>query len=170
MTILIVSIEHPFQLIEAETDTVELRKEKRSLEALLREEIERRQVQIIFEESSPAKATIAKFLADQSCPPILWRNIIMTKEERQAAGIADALQNRPSRPDDAMQRSIERRIPADAVREDFFVAQILQTTNHDEAVLVLLGDMHVVPVAEKLRARGHNVDIRNNLVPIKRWE
>jgi hypothetical protein len=69
MTILIVSIEHTFQLIEAETDTVELRKEKRSLEVLLREEIERRKVQIIFEESSPAKATIAKFLADQSCPP-----------------------------------------------------------------------------------------------------
>jgi hypothetical protein len=69
-----------------------------------------------------------------------------------------------------MERSIEKRIPADAVREDFFVAQILQTTNHDEAVLVLLGDMHVVPVAEKLRARGHNVDIRNDLVPIKRWE
>jgi len=170
MNILIVSIEHPFQLIEAETDTVELQKEKRSLEVLLSEEIERRKVQIILEESSPAKATIAKCLADQSCPPILWRNIIMTKEERQAAGIADALQNRPSRPDDAMERSIEKRIPADAVREDFFVAQILQATNHDESVLVLLGDMHVVPVAEKLRARGHNVDIRNDLVPIKRWE
>jgi hypothetical protein len=65
---------------------------------------------------------------------------------------------------------IEHRIPADALREDFFVNQVLEANGSDGEVLVLLGDMHVMPVAEKLRSMGHTVDVRHELVPVKRWE
>lgn len=68
-----------------------------------------------------------------------------------------------------MEFTIEERIPADEVREDYFAARILSAEKAHGDVIVLLGDMHVLPVADKLKASGHTVEILAELVPIKRW-
>jgi hypothetical protein len=95
----------------------------------------------------------------------------MDKHERKAEGIFEALENRPWRFDPINPtEQIEKRIPEDDVREDFFIQEILQAKNANGGVLVLLGDMHVMPVAEKLRAMGHTVTTRHELVTVKRWE
>jgi len=171
MIILIISIDHFLQLTEAQTDSVNRRKLKLALRALLETHIAKRRVSGIFEESLPRKMTIACQLAGQRTHPIPWRNIIMTEDERKEAGIFEELRNRPARLDlSDPTMEIEKRIPADDVREDFFIKEILKADEADGEVLVLLGDMHVIPVAEKLRALGHTVNTRHELTPVKRWE
>lgn len=127
-------------------------------------DLERRKV---CEEASRTKESIAHRLSIEYQLP--WHSIDMDECERRAAGILDALRNRPSSPDDKHERTINVRIPADAIREDHFVEQILQECHDKDNVLVLQGDLHVEATAEKTRARGHNVSINATLVPVKRW-
>jgi uncharacterized protein YdeI (YjbR/CyaY-like superfamily) len=114
MNVLIISIEHTFQLISATDDAAEIKEKKQALERLLREEMSIRTYGCVLEESKREKLSIAKALADEHRPSVPWRNITMNEQERRTAGIAEALRNRPCRPDwDDLQRSIEFRIPAD---------------------------------------------------------
>jgi len=168
MIICIVSIDHYLQYVEAEADSDTLRASKERLRAILLELLGAGKVGVIFEESSPAKATIAQELAERSGVP--WQNISMTKEERVSAGIFEALQNRPGSPDlDDMNFWIEYRIPEDEIREAYFVRRIEEGTESDHKSLVLLGDMHVQEVADALSTRGHRVEIVQELVSKKRW-
>ena len=68
-----------------------------------------------------------------------------------------------------MSTSIEFRIPEDDTREDYFVQRIESLTTGEQAVLVLLGDMHVEAVATKLGARGHHVEYTQQLILKKKW-
>ncbi|HET6216086.1 MAG TPA: hypothetical protein VFE27_03645, partial [Acidobacteriaceae bacterium] len=98
----------------------------------------------VLEESKREKLSIAKALADEYRPSVPWRNITMNEQERRTAGIAEALRNRPCHPDwGDLPRSIEFRIPAGLIREDFFVGQIPTQLPPKGDLLVLLGDMHV---------------------------
>ena len=97
MMFCIVSIDHYLQYVEADSDNEALRALKVRLRSILEERLGRGTVGAIFEESSPAKPSIAQELAAASGIP--WHNICMTAEERVAAGIYDALQNRPGSPD-----------------------------------------------------------------------
>jgi hypothetical protein len=138
---------------------------------LLKAEIPERKVRFIAEESKIGKATSASTLASASNPQILWKNISMTDTERNAAGITDALKNRPGHPDDeTMTTWIERRIPEDEIREHFFIEQTLQGAGDAQSILMLLGDLHVDAVGEKLRKMGHRVSTNHALFPVKRWE
>jgi len=167
----IVSIDHKIQLLEAQSDTINRRTLKVKLRAILEEHLAEHQVAAVFEESLPTVMTIARELADQSNPKIPWDCILMDEGERRAEGIFEALDNRPSRPDpNNPNEEIEKRIPEDDIREDFFVRKILLAENAVGEVLVLLGDMHEMPVAQKLQARGHTVTSRHELVTGKRWE
>jgi hypothetical protein len=94
----------------------------------------------------------------------------MTDAERDAAGITDALKHRAGHPDETMERWIERRIPEDEIREDFFIQQTLQGAGDAQSVLMLLGDMHVDAVGDKLAKMGHHVSTNHDLCPVKRWE
>ena len=132
--------------------------QKDRLEALLLSEIPNRKVQFIAEESKIGKTTIASALAIASNPSIPWRNISMTEAERDAAGITEALKNRPGHPDyETMERWIESRIPEDEIREGFFIDQTLRGAGDAQSILMLVGDMHVDAVSEKLRQMGHSV-------------
>jgi hypothetical protein len=97
-------------------------------------------------------------------------NIMMTSAEREAAGIKEALENRPGHPDESMEHWIEYRIPEDDIRETFFVNQILVHADGSNSILLLLGDMHVEPVARQLERIGHTVTMNHDLIPVKRWE
>ena len=171
MTILIVSIDHKLQLTEATSDSVKRRTLKLALRTLLESHLAKHEVSAICEESLPSEMTIARELASQRTPQIPWNCIFMTVDERKTEGIFEALDNRswrfdPNNPNEM----IEKRIPEDDIREDFFVREILKANNAGGEVLVLLGDMHVIPVADKLRAMGHTVATRHELVTVKRWE
>lgn len=167
----IVAIDHGLQLQRAATDSTKTKAQKDQLEALLKAEIPRRQVRFIGEESKQGEVTIASALADAADPKIPWKNIDMTDPERDAAGITEALKHRPGHPDhDTMQTWIESRIPEDEIREDFFIDRTLKHAGGAQSVLMLLGDMHVDAVSEKLRKMGHRFTTNHDLFPIRRWE
>ena len=167
----IVAIDHGLQLQRVATDSTKTKAQKDQLEALLEAEIFRHQVRFIGEESKQGAVTITSALADAADPKIPWKNIDMTGPERDAAGIAEALKHRPGHPDsDTMQTWIESRIPEDEIREDFFISQTLRYAGDAQSILMLLGDMHVDSVAEKLRKLGHRVSTNHDLFPIRRWE
>jgi len=169
MNVIIIAIDHYLQLLESESDTMPLRASKTRLREILETQLRAGNVTRVFEESSPNKESIAARLAYLRDPRIPWDNIHMTEAERKAAGIYEALLNRPGSPDDAMEYTIEHRIPEDEVREEYFTSRILAETRPDSTVLVLIGDMHVLPIADRLRASGHTVEILSELVPVKRW-
>ncbi len=170
MNFWIVAVDHALQLIEEPDDSPEIKAQKNSLMTLLREEIPKRQVRFITEESIRTKMTIACALAKAYEPEIPWKNIVMTEAEREAAGIKEALKRRPGRLDEKAQRWIEFRIPEDEVRENFFVEETLNETGDAQSVLILLGDMHVESVGKKLTVMGHLVVTNHTLVPERRWE
>jgi hypothetical protein len=167
----IVAIDHGLQLLRDANDPTRTRAQKEQLEALLSAELPKRDVKFIAEESKRGKITIASALADVADPKIQWTNISMTDAERDALGITEALKHRPGHPDqETMQTWIESRIPEDEIREDFFIDQTLQHAGGAQSILMLLGDMHVDAVSEKLRQMGHRVSTNHDLFPVKRWE
>ncbi|WP_263357716.1 hypothetical protein [Acidicapsa ligni] len=170
MNVIIIAIDHYLQLLEADEDSEALRASKTRLREILEERFGPGQITAIFEESSLTKKSIADQLARRRDPRVPWQNICMTVEERRAAGIYEALNNRPGRRDDNMEYTIQARIPEDEVREDYFADHILAAEKTQGDVLVLVGDMHVEPVANRPRAKGHTIEILSELVPIRRWE
>ena len=171
MNVWIVAIDHELQLARGANDSIKIGGQKDQLEDLLRAEIPKRKVQFIAEESKIGKATIASALASTNDPKIPWKNISMSAAERDAAGITQALKNRPGHPDyETMERWIESRIPEDEIREDFFIEQTLRGLGGAQSILMLLGDMHVDAVGEKLEKMGHSVSSNHDLFPVKRWE
>ena len=171
MNVWIVAIDHFLQLSRAESDSDKLRAQKEHLEAILQAGISEWQIDFIAEESIVGGATIALDLANINSPAIPWINIIMTHDERDAVGIREALDNRPGGPDwETMTYWIEQRVPEDDVREDFFVERTLSQAQNARSVLMILGDMHVEAVGEKLRQRGYTVTTNHELCPVKRWE
>jgi hypothetical protein len=167
----IVAIDHGLQLVRDVKDSTKTTAQKERLEALLSAEIPQRKVQFIAEESKQREVTIASALANAADPKIPWKNISMTDTERDAAGIKEALKHRPGHPDhDTMQTWIESRIPEDEIREDFFIEETLKHAGGAQSILMMLGDMHVDAVSEKLRKMGHRVSTNHDLFPIRRWE
>jgi len=171
MDILIVAIDHELQLTREMEDSPQLASKKDKLIAILKNEIRERGIQFISEEADPKRKTIANTLAQEAEPPIPWKNIMMTDEERSAAGIKEALDSRPGHPDhETMAFWIEVRIPEDLVRENFFIEQTVEVATGSESILMLLGDAHVDAVAEKLTKMGHRVETNHDLIPVRRWE
>jgi hypothetical protein len=172
MHILIISIDHFVQreITGPERDSLHVR--KRLLESLLSQEIPKRAVQFIAEEADPKYRTIAQRLADNHDPRIPWKNIIMTEGERKRAHIYQAMRNRPTRNEQRGNEivEIERRIPEDDIREEFFARSILDSTSRFSSVLTLCGDMHVQALKDKLLAAGHEVEVNDSLITDKRWE
>jgi len=87
MNFWIVAIDHELQLPKDVGDPPKRTEQKERLEALLKEEIPKRKVRLVTEESKQGKATIASQIASANNPPIPWRNISMTDAQRDAAGI-----------------------------------------------------------------------------------
>lgn len=170
MKVIIVSIDHTLQLAEGWADTETMRLRKLELRRLLLGIFEKNKICMIFEESARDRRTIALELAEDHDPKIPWKNIVMTPEERRAAGIFEALQARPSRPDFDDMSTIESRIPEDEVREEFFAEEIKQSKGLDGVALALLGDMHVGAVADRLSQGEFDVTICSEMITKKQWE
>jgi hypothetical protein len=170
MDVWIVAIDHGLQLARDTNDSAKTQALKQQLEDLLMSGVPERAVRFIAEESKVNEITIASLLADASDPKIPWINIFMTDAERAAVGITEAYKKRPGHPDeDTMQTWIEYRVPQDEIREDFFVERTLQEFGGAQSILMLLGDLHVDAVGEKLTELGHNVTVNHELFPVRRW-
>ena len=171
MNFWIIGIDHELQLTRADDDSVKLRALKDQLDAMLRIGLRERNIDFIAEESKKDRATLGSELADANYPRIPWTNIWMSDAEREEAGIADALKNRPGHPDpDTMSYWIECRIPEDEIREDYFIRRTLTEAAYAKSILMLLGDLHVDAVSEKLREVGHVATANHELFPVRRWE
>src|SRR5713226_5979784 len=170
MNILIISIDHVVQRVRRIFELPRTATLKTQLEALIRHEIAGRGIQFISEEADPRIRTIAQEIANVAQPPIPWKNIVMTEQERRDAGILEALQNR--RVDKRSTRfgyiEIEYRNAADDVRENFFMAETIKGAETAQNALVLCGDMHTGALAAKFRAKGHTVVTNDSLCPDKR--
>jgi hypothetical protein len=171
MNFWIVAIDHELQLARTADDSEKRRAQKEQLEAILKGGLSAHRIDFIAEESKLDIATIALELADASVPKIPWTNIMMIDAEREAAGIAEALKRRPGHPDyETMNFWIESRIPEDEIREDYFIRKTLSEAHAARSILMLLGDLHIDAVSEKLRRMGHDVTANHELFPVKRWE
>ena len=171
MRVLIVSIDHFVQRAKSGRETAALAARKNKLDSLLRREIAARNVRVIAEEAEPRYQTIAQNLANASNSQISWKNIGMNEDERNRAGILDALRNRPTHNEqrDNQEVEIEHRIPEDDIYEDFMVAETLQGAGEAESLMILCGDMHVQALKEKLKMHGHRVEKDESLITDKRW-
>ena len=69
-----------------------------------------------------------------------------------------------------MESWIESRISEDEIREDFFIDQTLRGAGEAQSILMLVGDMHVDAVGDKLRGMGHCASTNHDLFPLRRWE
>jgi hypothetical protein len=75
-----------------------------------------------------------------------------------------AMKKRPGHPDhETMTYWIESRIPEDDIREEYFIRRTLDESNGAKNILMLLGDLHVDAVCEKLRRRGYIVAVNHEL-------
>jgi hypothetical protein len=162
MKVLIIGTLHDRQPREDSADSAELREVKNAFENLLKKAIESRQVRFIGEESKQGVETIAKQLAKQHDPRIKWACIDMTDDEERAEGIFDALKARPfdtECDDDGRLIRAYHRIPADEIRECFFVDKIQREAGTAESILVICGRCHVTPLVEKLRKTYGDVEV-----------
>jgi transposase len=126
----IVAIDHKLQLAKRVNDLPKTAALKEQLEAILKEEIPKRHVRFIAEESKIGEVTIAAAIGDASDPKIPWVNISMS---------------------DTVERT-------------------LRQAGDAQSVLMLLGDLHVDAVGEKLNQLGHRVSTNHDLFPVRRWE
>jgi hypothetical protein len=175
MDFLIIAIDHTWQLVFR--DPFELAEDNRTeFAALLSKTIEARKVDLICEESDPCQLSIAQKIAYEHRPRLRWKNIHMSAQERLEAGIWEALLQRPYRIieggcPDIFQR-IDRRIPEDATREQFFAAETIRETEVVGAknILVLCGDLHADSLGAILEATGSRVEVNHSLIHQKNWE
>ena len=174
MTFIVITIDHGWQSVPSGHETQEVATAKATLGRVIREVAQRAQIDLICEECDPRLLSIAQRFAYEHIPRIPWKNIFMTAQERQEAGICEALQNRPSdtiQEGEGLLRTVDIRIPEDDVREQFFANECIMEAERVGAntILVLCGDMHVDSLAEKLRARGHQAITNHDRIPRRYW-
>ena len=171
MKILVLSVNHGYQLVPLGEEDSEIMQKKGEHEALVKEKITTRNVDLICEESDPCRLSIAQQAAFYHGPRIPWKNINMTAQERLEKDIWEKLLYRPSEADENG-IEIQFRIKEDDVREEFFKEEILEAAKETGAksVLVLCGDMHTEALKEKLEEAGHDVETNRELTPQKHWE
>jgi hypothetical protein len=154
---------HAAQLVGANTDSPSQAVLKTSLRDVLRAILVRRGVSVVLEEWSLPEMTIARQAASENEPEVPWKNIDMDDDQRRSAGIFEEQTNRPERlvwGAGPMPESVRDSVPSYAVREQYFVDNILEFKYYDGTALVLLGEGHVIPATDKLRAMGLVVTIR----------
>jgi hypothetical protein len=176
MRFLILAIDHSWQCVPRSAHRP-IAPAQTEFEKVLDRTITDRAVDLICEESDPSRLAIAQQRAYEHNPRIPWKNINMSAQERLEAGIWEALFHRPSREIEepagsGYLRRVDRRIPEDAIREQFFVTECLRAAEATGArsVLILCGDMHADFLREILTAIQPQTEVNRDLIPRKYWE
>ncbi len=174
MKILILSVDHKYQIVPLETHTIlpGATEETNKLRTLVNELIAIRSVDLICEESDPCYLSVAQREAFMHSPSIQWKNINMSAQERLERNVWEALLYRPQDIDHERGVTIDHRIPEDHVREHFFKDEIIKTAEKSGAksVLVLCGDAHTEELKAKLEAIGYMADTNHDLIKEKNWK
>ena len=175
MDFVIIAIDHTWQLVFL--DPFEPAEDNRAeFAALLTKTIEARKVDLICEESDPCQVSVAQKIAYEHRPRVRWKNIHMSAQERLEAGIWEALRQRPYRIIEGdcpnVGQRIDRRIPEDATREQFFAAETMREAEAVVAknIVVLCGDLHADSLGAILEATGSRVEVNHSLIHQRNWE
>jgi hypothetical protein len=174
---LILAVDHEWQLVPFDLESPDISAAKCQLAKLVSEALTDQRIELVCEESDPCRLSIAQKIAYERNPPIPWKNINMSAQERFEAGILEALLHRPRRETEELGapgyiHSIDLRIPEDKTREQFFVTESVRGAEGVGAtnILILCGDMHADAVKGMLEERGFDVDANHELIKQKAWE
>lgn len=152
--IYVLGIDHEIQTFCGKRTQEEKDKFKNLLEMLVREH----SIQFVGEECNPDKCTIAKCLASSS--NIQWQPIEMSREAREALGIAEEQRNHRQTFDDiTCIPSPQKRVLSDGIREEYMVWRTLTKAGDVQNILVLCGSLHAEELYNKFKKHSRNVTV-----------
>ena len=175
MNFLIFAIDHGWQSVPHGLESPEIAAAKTQLQNVLAQIITDRGVDLICEESDPCRLSIAQKMVYEHNPRILWTNVNMSAQERLEAGIWEALLHRPAHTIEespGYYRTVDHRIPEDAVREEFFAKESIRAANAAGAkdILILCGDMHTDFLKAGFERNKYQAEANHSLIPKKYWQ
>ena len=134
----ILGIDHEIQAC----DSTRTMHERSKFTDLLRKLVADNNIGFIGEETFPEKNTIAKCVA--CVYGIRWEIIEMSRQARQALGIADEQKNQRQPFDDIKREpSKQVRVLSDGIREEYMLWRTLTMAGDSVNILVLCGMLHV---------------------------
>jgi hypothetical protein len=139
MNFVVIGTAHEFQTREPGLEAI--------LNALAKERYPESPTAVAEEWSEELGYTSAQRVAKEH--NLRWRNMDMTAEQRQLAGIFHDQRNRASQ---------SCRVASDNVREEFWVEQL--DCEAPGTTFVVCGYLHFESLVQKLHAKGHPVDKR----------
>lgn len=162
---------------------------KAAYRELLTRLIERHAVEFVCEEACSEFETVGQQLSKELKLRFEWKNIDMPKDVRIKAGIDEEQMGRgePDREEgvieshftedgslyldmkDGKTHKFYRRVPSDAVKEDYFFQQAIKGAGHARSVLLVCGNLHFEEMAEKFRAAKHAVTTDALFKPEHGW-
>jgi hypothetical protein len=143
MRMLILGLDHAIQKIPGNFPNP--RKDR--YEGLVKQLVKNRTVEFIGEEAYPNWRTIAKRIAG-SLNGVHWEAIEMSLEQRDALGITE---DQNSRPSDNV------RVLSDPIREAYMVWRAIMKAGAVQSSMILCGRLHTEELGERFRKAGHDV-------------
>jgi len=129
-------------------------------EKLLREIIREQDITFIGDETYPERKAIAKEIANP--PDVVWEAIEMPEAMRGKLGLADELRNRPFETaisDEGVVSRKYKRVPSDAIRENYMVTQTISKAGAAKSILILCGFQHGPELFARFSELGHHVTL-----------
>jgi len=169
MKILIIGVGHGFQEPKTSSDLCPVAIRKDLLKRLVTERINERRIKFVGEETkftddvgTESVETIARQIA-VSQGGLSWKNIHISKAAENALGITEEQDSRGRISQemlDGVPAYKERRLPSDAVREEYMVWRATTEARKVDAenILILCGNLHAEEMAKRLRRDGHQVE------------
>jgi hypothetical protein len=155
MNVYILGIDHGIQHADRLSENSHAEFEK-----LLREIIREHDITFIGDETFPERRAIAKEVAKPL--DILWEAIEMPETKRAELGIVDEQKDRPFETiisDEGVLTRRYKRVPSDAVREDYMVNCVITKAGAAKSILVLCGFNHGPELSARFAKLGHQVTL-----------
>lgn len=169
MKILIIGVGHGFQQPKTGTDQCPVATRKDLLKRLIMKRVNERGIKFVGEEigftdevGAESVETIAQQVA-VSQAGVSWKNIHISKAAEKALGITEEQESRESKSLemlDGVPAYKERRLPSDAIREEYMVWRATAGARKVDAenILILCGSLHAEEMAKRFRRDGHQVE------------
>jgi hypothetical protein len=126
----------------------------------LREIVREQGVTFIGDETFPERKAIAREIANP--PNIVWEPIEMPKATRIELGMADEQKDRPFEgdiSDEGVPTRRYKRVPSDAIRENYMVNCAITKAGAAKSILILCGFNHAAELRTQFAKLGHQVTL-----------
>jgi hypothetical protein len=169
MKILIIGVGHRFQEPKMGSDPCLVANRKDLLKRLVTKRVSEGRIKFVGEETkfiddagTESIETIARQIV-VSQGGLSWKNIHISKAAENALRITEEQASRESISQemlDGVPAYKERRLPSDAIREEYMVWRATTEARkvNAENILILCGDLHTEEMAKRLRRDGHQVE------------